>query len=425
MTATNDHPSGPVGGSERLVTLDFVRGVAVLGILFANITALAQPYISYLWPPALAGGMRESDGWVWVFQLVFVDGRFRGLFTLLFGAGIMLFMERAWARGETHRLQVRRLGWLLLFGLIHFFLIWRGDILTLYAVWGMAALLAVRMEPTKLLAVGTTMFVFGQLAMAGLMGGSWFAASDPAVQAMMPPEDLAEITKASAQALTEAQREVALYGGGSWFEIAAHSLANRGGELIQSTLLVGLTETIGLLLIGMGLYKAGFFSVAVDPLTMRRWGWIGVVVGALLSVPAALWVRHGGFEFFHTLFVFNGLLGFVALPMMLGYAALLTVWAPRAAHGWLGARLAAAGRMAFSNYIGTSLVMVAIFHGWGLGLFGQLHRIELLAFVVLDWVLMLAWSKWWLDRFEYGPLEWLWRCLTYWRWFPLRKRAFA
>jgi uncharacterized protein len=423
MTAASEQPGGPVGAGERLVTLDFIRGVAVLGILFANITALAQPYIGYLWPPALDGGMRESDGWVWVFQLVFVDGRFRGLFTLLFGAGIMLFMERAWARGQGRWLQFRRLAWLLLFGLIHFFLIWRGDILTLYAVWGMAALLAVRMEATKLLAIGITVFVFGQLAMAGLMGGSWLAASDPTVQAMLSPEDLAEVARASAAALAEAEREVTLYGQSSWPEIVAYSLANRGGEVIQSTLIVGLTETLGLLLVGMGLYKAGFFSGAIDTPTMRRWGWIGIIVGAVLSLPAALWVRAGGFEFFHTLFVFNGLSVLLALPMALGYAALLTVWAPRATQHWLGARVAAAGRMAFSNYIGTSLVMVAVFHGWGLGLFGELHRIELLAFVALGWVLMLAWSKWWLDRFDYGPLEWLWRSLTYWRWFPLRKRA--
>lgn len=410
MATTSEQSNGPVGGGERVAALDFVRGVAVLGILFPNITGLAQPYIGYFWPPALDGGMRPGDGWVWVFQLVTVDGRFRGLFTLLFGAGIVLFLERAAARGQGRLRQWRRLAWLLLFGLVHYFLIWRGDILTIYAASGMLALLAARWEATRLLATGITMFVFGQLAMAGLMGASWLSASGPDAQAAV---------------LAEARGEVALYGQGSWLEIARHSLANGGGELLQSILLVGLTESVPLLLIGMGLYKAGFFRGAIEPREMRRWGWTAVVVGAVGSLPLAFWVRAGGFEFHLTLFVFNGLSGFLALPMALGYAALLIAWTPRAMQTGLGRRFAAAGRMAFSNYIATSLVMVTIFQGWGLGLFGKLHRVELLAFVALGWVLMLAWSKWWLDRFDYGPLEWVWRCLTYGRWFPLRKRPVA
>ncbi len=146
-----DQPRAPVGSGERLVALDFIRGIAVLGILFANITAYAQPYTAYYWPPAIVGGMTVGDQAVWVFQFVFVDGKFRGLFTLLFGAGMMLFLERARRRGAGTGLQLRRLAWLLMFGLIHFFLIWRGDILTLYAVWGMVALLAVRLPATNLL----------------------------------------------------------------------------------------------------------------------------------------------------------------------------------------------------------------------------------------------------------------------------------
>jgi uncharacterized protein len=154
---------------------------------------------------------------------------------------------------------------------------------------------------------------------------------------------------------------------------------------------------------------------------MRRWGGIGVVGGAALSLAAALWVVAGQFDLIHTLFVFNGMSGLLHLPMTLGFAALLVLWAPRVARTWLGVRFAAAGRAAFSNYIGTSLLMVALFQGWGLGLYGRFHRIELLGFVVGAWLLMLVWSKWWLDRFNYGPLEWLWRCLTYGRLVSLRR----
>ena len=107
--------------------------------------------------------------------------------------------------------------------------------------------------------------------------------------------------------------------------------------------------------------------------------------------------------------------------MSIGWLFVLVALTPTMAQGWLGERIVAAGRMAFSNYIGTSMVMGAIFQGWGLGLFGDFTRFELVPFVMLGWVLMLAWSKPWLAHFRYGPLEWLWRCLTEWRLIPMRR----
>jgi uncharacterized protein len=111
--------------------------------------------------------------------------------------------------------------------------------------------------------------------------------------------------------------------------------------------------------------------------------------------------------------------------MALGLAALLVLWAPGASGTWLGSRFVAAGRMAFSNYAGTSLVMMFVFQGWAGGLYGTPHRIDLSGFVLLAWALMLAWSKPWLDRFRYGPLEWLWRCLTYGRIFAFSRQKSA
>jgi uncharacterized protein len=106
--------------------------------------------------------------------------------------------------------------------------------------------------------------------------------------------------------------------------------------------------------------------------------------------------------------------------MVLGMAALLVVYAPSAT-GWLGDRVRAAGRAAFTNYLGTSVLMMLVFHGWALGLYGELNRPQLYVVVALACVVMLAWSKPWLDRYRYGPLEWLWRSLTYRKVFPLRK----
>ncbi|TNE49238.1 MAG: DUF418 domain-containing protein, partial [Sphingomonadales bacterium] len=141
---------------------------------------------------------------------------------------------------------------------------------------------------------------------------------------------------------------------------------------------------------------------------------------SILTLAIALWARADGFTYYGTQLAFIGASMLPRLPVILGLAALLALYAP-GAKGWLGQRVSAAGRMAFSNYLGTSLVMLFVFSGWALGLFGKLNRPELYLVVVLTWIVMLAWSKPWLARFRYGPLEWLWRCLTYWRLFPLKR----
>jgi uncharacterized protein len=153
---------------------------------------------------------------------------------------------------------------------------------------------------------------------------------------------------------------------------------------------------------------------------MLRWGWIGLIVGGLAHLAIGLTIQSGGFTFYGTLAAFVGWSVLPRLWMVLGMAALLVVYAPSAT-GWLGDRVRAAGRAAFTNYLGTSVLMMLVFHGWALGLFGELNRPQLYIVVVLAWAVMLAWSKPWLDRFRYGPLEWLWRSLTYRQVMPLRK----
>ena len=139
-----------------------------------------------------------------------------------------------------------------------------------------------------------------------------------------------------------------------------------------------------------------------------------------MTVPFALWPLLTGFPFMITVASFNAFARLGQLPMVLGIAALLVVHAPTLAATSVGGRLVATGRTAFSNYLGTSILLLFVFHGWAIGLVGRLHRPELLLIVLGVWLLMLLWSKPWLARFRYGPLEWLWRCLTYGKLFPLR-----
>ena len=418
---TPDQPA-PVsaGDGSRLASLDFIRGIAVLGILAANIVAFGQPFSAYMYPAAFTVPHSDAEDWMWVAQFVLIDNKMRGLFTILFGAGMMLFMEKAWARGSSRWLQARRLGWLGLFGLIHYFLIWRGDILFSYAACGMIALLLVRVSGKWQLRLGLLGYLAGAILWGGMMSLMYLAADTEVGDPGAPLADVrAGLEQGKQNELADGVLQTEIISEGRYGDYVAHMVGEHASDL-AFFIFLWLFETLPLMLIGMALYRFGFFSGGLDPGKMKRWGWIGLLAGGAVSLLIALWVRDGGFTYYGTQ---AAMVGFSFLPrfaMILGLAALLALWAPTAT-GWLGERLSYAGRAAFTNYLGTSVVMMLVFHGWALGLFGQLGRTELYLVVLLAWALMLAWSKPWLLKFRYGPLEWLWRCLTYGRIFPLRR----
>ena len=411
----------PIAAGERMVALDLIRGMAVLGILLANITAFAHPELAYYWPGALPGGGNAADGWVWLAQFVLVDGKLRALFTILFGAGMALFVERLGGGQQAVIMQARRLGWLLLFGFLHFTLLFIGDILFAYACAGFACLLALRLAGEKLVALGLVWLV-----VAGLF--QLLAYVTPALV------EAGSITSPSAQEasgyyaqfwqgqLDEAAAVARVMQQGSYAEIVQYRLVEQGHMLADYAQWC-LFETIPLILLGMGLYRCGLFAAAAGdggkPGWMR-WAWAGVLVGLALNLWSGLAVLQRGFPPYLTQLVFFGTASLTNLPLVLGGTALLARWAALPRDGWLAERLVLAGRMAFSNYIVTSLVMVLLFHGWAGGWFGQLHRLDLLLAVAMGWAMMLSFSRLWLSRFRYGPLEWVWRCLSYWRWFPNR-----
>jgi uncharacterized protein len=417
-------PKAPISATERIVALDFIRGIAVLGILFANITAFAHPTLAYYWPGALPGGGTAVDQAVWLFQFVFVDGKFRGLFTLLFGASLYLFLERAGVE-NGFSLQMRRLFWLLLFGVAHFALLFVGDILFSYAIAGFVALPMVKWTARTQLWVGLGWYLFAALLLTGIMGSQAALEADPAFRTKPAMAEQWEIMEEGARSqIAEAEQARQVYVDGSFVDIVRYRLVEQGGTLGLAALIV-LMETVPLLLIGMALYRLGFFTAALDRARTRRWSWIGLIAGALGSAALGAWTLAAGFPFYLTQFTFNGASTLPRLPMILGLAGLLVLATPAAAPGWLGRRIIAAGRMAFSNYIATSVLMMLLFQGWAGGLFGLLSRAELLPFVLIGWVAMLAWSVPWLARFRYGPLEGLWRCLTYWRLFDFRRQPLA
>ena len=412
-------PDQPVGSGDRLVSLDFIRGIAVLGILFANIVAFGHVLMAYSWPGALPQPMSQADEAVWLTQYVLIDGKMRGLFSLLFGSGMALFVDRAWERGAGRGLQARRLFILMIVGLVHFYFIWWGDILFLYSVSGFVGLMFLKWKAGTLIRVGLFWYLLGSLVSAASSGiGAQVERSPPMCEAA--PELCLAFYSQFESAEEDAVLERAAYTQGSYLAELDFTFTERA-TLPLLFLFSGILEIIPLMLIGMGLYRAGLFSGALDPRKQRLWGWAGLASGSTIMLALGTWAMREDYPYFLTQFVFQGGAQAPRLLMILGLAALLALWAPKAARGWLGSRLAAAGRMAFSNYLGTSIVMMFVFRSWAGGQFDQLGRLELAGVVLAAWVLMLAWSKPWLARFRYGPLEWLWRCLTYGRLFPLKR----
>jgi len=394
----------------RNITLDALRGFAVMGILAMNIVAFAMPDTAYITPLASVP-QTASDPLSWLVSFVLIDGKMRGLFSLLFGASMLLIIERAAAKGEDPaRVHYRRMAWLAVFGLVHFFFIWSGDILFLYAVIGSIAFLAHQWEPRRLIKWALGLYLFGMVLWAMVYGAMLFLE----VTASAPGADAA-LVKAyqgmmdSPYMSIDGTEYLAIYQGGY-----GGILAHRVGEWDAPLTLVmqGITETLPLMWLGMALFKTGFLTGALDSAVYRRWAWRLVPAGLILTLIAGLVVWQLGLG---PIAALNGMFAWTIIPRLmltLGYAALLVLAVRALAGSGLIARVAATGQAAITNYLGTSIIMTMLFYGYGMGLYASINRTALWLFVLGAWAVMLLWSKPWLNRFRYGPLEWLWRSLA-------------
>ncbi len=406
-------------GSSRIVSLDIIRGVAVMGIFSVNVIAFAMIEQAY-GDPATYGGATGADLVVWAANMVLIEGKMRALFSMLFGASTLLIIERSEAAGSdawaTHS---RRMVVLFLFGLAHFYFVWTGDILHLYAVIGLLAF-AFRDAPSRILlrwAIGLMLvqiLLFALLSMS-IYQADWAAhAPGASAQAVTAWNDGAGRLMPSPQIIAA---DLALYRDGFLARLG-DAFGPRRWDWGNDIIAFG-PETLSLMLFGMAGYKSGFFTGDWSDAAYRKAAAVGLGIGAIaFAVLVAIDIRTG---FRIPVVIAVELLGSAPFrPLMaFGYAALIILATRRG--GWLAARLAAVGRVAFTNYLGTSIVAASVFYGWGLGLYGHASRAQAWLLVPIVWVMMLAWSKPWLDRFHYGPFEWAWRSLARGKVQPMRK----
>ncbi|MBC2776939.1 DUF418 domain-containing protein [Parasphingopyxis marina] len=406
----------------RHLSLDVIRGIAVMGILLMNIVAFAMPFQAYMNPLAY-GDPGPADLAVWATNFVLADGKMRGLFSLLFGASMLLVVQRAEARGESPVLtHYQRMSWLLFFGVIHAYGIWFGDILMLYAVVGMIAFLFRNMETHKLLTLGLVL-IGAQAALVGVATHSIWTLARAAAAPGAEADTIAAWTSI-AEAIgplppVELARELALFQGGYLGILAERT----GPDFWQPIAANGFAapETLGLMLAGMAGLKSGFLTGEWRAAAYARIARIGYLIGLPLQIGLALLLMRAGFDPVAIFFYDSTLQVIANPPLIAAHAALILYWVKSAQESALMARIAAAGRAAFTNYLGTSLICTTIFYGYGLGLYGELGRAPLYLVVLGVWAAILLWSKPWLDHFRYGPLEWLWRSLARRQLQPIRK----
>jgi uncharacterized protein len=407
--------AGPVTSRERIASIDVMRGVALLGILAMNIQDFSMIGSAYL-NPTTYGDLHGLNYAVWYGSFMLADLKFMSIFSMLFGAGVLLMTSRLEAAGRRPGpIHYRRMGWLALFGCLHGYLLWPGDILFTYALGGIFAFLGRKWRPRTLIVSG---LLFTAVATAISVGSYETMPYWPKKQVQQMSDQFWSPSPAAKA------KELATYRAG-WLTEEKDRLVQNVGMQVQGNLFLAFWRAYGLMLAGMGLFKLGVFSAK---LPARVYGWF-MALGLLVGLPAIAFGMHQEFahhwdmrQCFFLDFQWNYWASLLVCLFWIGLVMLVCQ------KGWLpGARrrLAAVGRMAFSNYIMDTVLCTFIFYGWGLGFFGKVSRVEQFGIVLGIWVVQLVVSPRWLERFQFGPLEWMWRSLTYWRLQPMRKVAAA
>ena len=371
---------------ERNVTLDFVRGVAILGILLLNISAFGLPKAAYL-NPAWSGSASLSDAWTWALLDLLAQVKFLTLFALLFGAGLQLLLPRGkrWIQS--------RLTLLALLGFIHGLFFWDGDILLAYALVGLVSWRMVREahHVKSLFNTGVVLYLTGiaVLVLLGMISGT------AATRSWVP--DAANL---------QYEQYWKLHGG-------MEAVSNRADMLSDNLLALGAQygwQLAGMMLMGAALMRSGWLKGQFSLRHYRRTGALLVAAGMAVNLPAIFAQWYLAWDYRWCAFLLQAPRELSAPLQAIGYAALAWGYWPQLCRFRLVGAIACVGRMALTNYLLQTLICTTLFYH--LGLFMRFDRLQLLAFVPPIWAVNLLVSSLWLRRFRQGPVEWLWRQLT-------------
>jgi len=398
---------------ERIVALDFLRGIGIAGILLMNIQSFSMPSAAYLNPTAY-GDLEGLNRWAWIISHLLAHGKFLSIFSMLFGAGVLIFIGNAKTRGEDFtRLHFRRMTWLLFFGLLHAYLLWSGDILVAYSLCGMLLWFFVDMKPGRLVRTSLSLFLVPMV-----LGTIW------AFTLPYWPKGVIDSLREGWSPDPEAIRIQLAGMRGGWPEQmqirTPETLAMQTGIFIADT----SWRVFSMMVLGMFLYKTEILTAGRSRGFYLRMSVLGLVPGYLLSA-IGIWMNfRQGWSLEYSMFLGGQFNYLGSVLVALGYVGtgMLIIKSDR--YRRFVHALSGIGRTAFSNYILQTLICTSLFYGHGLGLFGSVERKYQLLIVIFIWLLQLTLTTLWLKRFSQGPLEWIWRRLTYRQGLPfLRPKA--
>jgi uncharacterized protein len=397
--------------SQRIISLDVLRGIAVLGILIMNIESFSMIMAAYINPTAY-GDLTGINKVVWVFNHLIAQAKFMSIFSILFGAGILLFTERMAYKGlKPGAMHYRRNFWLLLLGLSHAYLIWYGDILVTYSLCAFLVYLFRKLKPKTLFILSGLFFIVPVLfyIMFGYSLPYW------------PEEGYQQNLETWAPSSEIIQQKIESMTGG-WLvqmdkRISAAIFMQTFVFIIQV-----FWRVVSMMLLGMALYKLNILQANKSKSFYKRLTLFGIIPGFFISGLGIYqnfkheW--HMDYSmFFGSQFNYIGSIG-----VALGYIGIIMLICKSDGFKRFKNVMSSVGKMAFTHYILMSAIATFIFYGHGLGLYGQVERIYQLLIVIGIWAIILVISPLWLKKFRYGPLEWLWRTLTYRKNIPMKKK---
>lgn len=400
----------PVGNTQRLVNIDIIRGFALLGILLMNIQGFSMHFAAYSNPMAL-GEVSSGDYLVYYINHLFADQKFMTLFSTLFGVGIVLMATNIESKGgAAGKIHYKRMFILLIFGLLHAYMLWFGDILFGYALGGMIAYTMRKKSPlflfiTAFILIGITSLIMYSVGFIVPM----LQSEDPNAYA-----EMIRMWAPTAQQIADDMSVNQL----GWLDRMDHRHEVAG--MMQGNVAFYLPRIVGLMCIGMALFKLDIFGERFASNKLIIVGVVLVSIGVFLGVSginqnmALNWPLE---SMFHAMqYNYWG-----SIFSAYGYLCLFIVFCRSSILTGFKNRLANVGRMALTNYLSHSLICCFVFFGWGLGLYGTMSRLEVLAVVFGVWIFQLWFSTFWMARYKFGPVEWLWRTLTYSKMQPMKR----
>jgi uncharacterized protein len=401
--------TGPTAIKDRILSLDVLRGIAILGILIMNIQGYSMIQAAYL-NPAAFGDLSGINKWVWILSHIFADQKFMTIFSLMYGAGIVLLTSRAASsKRSVAAVHYRRTFWLLIIGLIHAYLMWHGDILVPYALCAIPAFLFRKLTPRSLVIFGVVLILISSLIylLFGLTMPQW---------PLEAKENIMPTWNPDAEAVSS---EVEAYRGG-WAEQRTHSVPTSIAFHTIVFLIWTGWRVGGLMLIGMALFKLGILSAERSKGFYKRLFAIGLPIGWSLVILGIVQNFSHGWSLEFSMFLGWQFNYWGSLFVSMGYVAVIMLICQSDTKSKLVNSFAAVGRMALSNYLLQTVICTTIFYGHGFGLFGRLDRWQQILIIPAIWILQLIVSPIWLRHFRFGPVEWLWRSLTYLKLQPFR-----